>query len=478
MGLKRVAIKWGLLILCGLLLISSLPNQAFAEESDSLWRECVYTSTNPSKEGLRELWDTNSSSDFIVKGPGELTIAWDDQVSAQSLYLEWNTLPDDFTLTQNLKDGSGVEPIAGETYELNQLYDISKDTRSITLASQSDMDICTAVIYGPNKIPPNYHPWHATPEKLDYLVIVTHPDDDVIFMGAIVPIYGVERGLNGTILYTCTSNIRYRCNEALNGAWVLGLRNHPIFASFSNILPSQSDQRANEFSVRKLTLYYVRTLRRYRPEVVVTHDKKGEYGHWQHKNVCAAVCEAVTLAADASYDPESVTRYGTFQVKKLYLHLFPENKIELDVLSPLPKCDNKSVIDISKAAYEEHISQVKADHYSVTNEGVYSLADYGLFFSAVGSDTGAKDLFEHIDPESLSNYIPPTPTLLPTKTPLLTPVVTLPTNNDLATAELESDTSNRSTDWLLYLLIALLILVICIGGALAISVARKHYRKQ
>ncbi|NLI55244.1 MAG: hypothetical protein GX417_13175 [Clostridiales bacterium] len=479
--MKRITKKRWLFVLCTLLLISTFPLRADAEENESLWRDCKYTTTNRSREGLREVWDTNPSSDYVVKGPGELTISWEDQIPAKSLYLEWNILPNDFTLTQHRKDGSVVAAASGETYQLNQLYAISEDARSITLASPTNMDICTAVVYGPNTIPKGYHPWNATPAKLDYLIIVAHPDDDVIFMGAIIPTYGVERGLNGTIVYTCSSNIRYRCNEALNGAWVMGLRNHPIFANFPDILPSQREKWEFQFKLKKLTEYYVRIIRQYKPEVMISHDTEGEYGHWQHKNVSKAVCEAVISAADATYDPESVRQYGVFQVKKLYLHLYPENKIKLDVMSPLQEFNYLNIVDISRSAFQQHISQAQASHYDDNNDGVYSLSDFGLYYSSVGADTTGSDMFENIDPELLSNYIPPTP--MPTLTPRPAVVLTdtslagLPNKAGPVSTPPDLGTVQRTLNWLLGLLIILSAAVVCLAAVLMVSVHRSNTRK-
>lgn len=476
--MKRIKnIRW-LSLLCALLLILSFPLRANAEEEDSsLWKSCKYTTTNRSREGLREVWDTNSSSDYIVKGPGEFTISWEAQTPATSLYLEWKTLPNDFTLTQCREDGGVVETAAGETYQLNQLYVISKEARSITLSSQTDMDLCTAVVYGPDMVPEDYHPWNATPDKLDYLVIVAHPDDDVVFMGAIVPTYGVESGLSGTILYTCSSNIRYRCNEALNGAWVMGLRNHPIFANFPDILPSLRGKWEFQFKVKKLTDYYVRMIRQYKPEVIVSHDTEGEYGHWQHKYISKAVCEAVALAADSTYDPESAGQYGVFQVKKLYLHLYPENKIRLDVLSPLKSFNYQNIVEISKAAYQKHVSQAQATHYNDSNDGVYSLSDYGLYYSSVGADTTGNDMFEHIDAESLSNYVPPTPT--PTQAVILadTSLAVLSGSSDSISATPDVEPVQETANWLLYLLIFLLAAAICAGAGLVFSIVKKNKRE-
>ena len=410
-GRRREALKRGvsklakgtLLLLSLLLAWTMVPARTYAELNDSLWHACRYTCSGGRPSGLCELWDMNVESGYVVEGPGDVTISWRNGVPARTLYLAWRSLPAPFVLTQRAGDGSVLDTRAGETWRMNQLYKLNPKTRSVCVSSNTDMDLCSALIYGPNVLPKNYHPWEPTPEKLDYLVIATHPDDDVLFLGAIVPLYGATRGLSGTILYTATRGIRYRCDEALNGAWVMGLRNHPLFADFPNLLPKQQWQRGKDFSVGNLTEYYVRILRRYKPEVVVTHDANGEYGHWQHINVSQAVRDAVSLAADASYDPASAKEYGLFQVKKLYLHLYPEQTVTLDVYRPLAAFGGQNVIDVATAAYAEHRSQVKVDHYRVSNDGFYRLSDFGLCFSAVGADTGTNDLFEHIDPCSLSD---------------------------------------------------------------------------
>ena len=111
----------------------------------------------------------------------------------------------------------------------------------------------------------------------------------------------------------------------------------------------------------------------------------------------------MSLAADASYDPDSAAQYGTFQVKKLYLHLYPEHRIQLDVWTPLQSFSGKNVVEIAREAFKCHLSQAKASHYHDDSKGVYSLSDYGLYFSSVGADTkGKNDMFEHIDPDLLN----------------------------------------------------------------------------
>mgnify|MGYP002624304198 CR=1 FL=1 len=236
------------------------------------------------------------------------------------------------------------------------------------------------------------------------MVIAMHPDDDVLFLGAIVPIYGAEGGRNGTIVYATLSS-RPRREEAINGAWTMGLRIAPQFGPFQDISKEEPDTNASRFNSNRLIRYLVRVLRTYRPEVVFSHDLNGEYGHWQHKRLARAVFATVPLAADESFDPESTAAYGVWRVKKLYLHLYPEQQIVLDVDQPLSAFGGKTAVDVSKEAYLRHASQLSTKH-AVRNTGVYSLADFGLAYSIVGADTpGVNDPFEHVSKQELCRML-------------------------------------------------------------------------
>ena len=56
------------------------------------------------------------------------------------------------------------------------------------------------------------------------------------------------------------------------------------------------------------------------------------------------------------------------------------------------------------------------------NENENSLEKFGLVYTAVGLDTGINDMFENIDPETLSDFVPtPAPTETPTPEPTEAP---------------------------------------------------------
>ena len=143
-----------------------------------------------------------------------------------------------------------------------------------------------------------------------------HPDDDALFLGAVIPIYGAEQGREGAAVYLA-SRVRQRVDEALRGAWTMGLRAQPVFGGFPDIPNEYRSQFENTFRSADVVQYLVRQMRRLKPEVVVSQDLNGEYGHWQHVLLANAVLEAAPLAADAAYDPESAEQYGAWEVKKV-----------------------------------------------------------------------------------------------------------------------------------------------------------------
>ena len=152
---------------------------------------------------------------------------------------------------------------------MNRAVFVEEKTRRVTLIPEKDLQVSSLYAFGEGTVP-NYHDWEPTPEKLDYLIVAMHPDDDVLFMGSIVPMYTVDQGRVGTIFYTA-SDWRIRKDEAQNGAWVLGLRTYPIFGTFQDIPANLRKTGGNRFRRADVAKYLVGVLRQYKPEVVFSH---------------------------------------------------------------------------------------------------------------------------------------------------------------------------------------------------------------
>ena len=323
-----------------------------------------------------------------------MSVSWTEDVPVAAVYFAFYREIAPFTVLQY--DAAGAllsEHAPGPLW--NNVVEPLPDARRVTIRAEAELAFSAVTACGEGTIP-DYLPFEPTPEKADYLLVAMHPDDDVLFLGGVIPIYGAQQGREGVALYMA-SRVRVRVNEAMAGAWTMGLRTQPVFGGFPDIPPEYRAQFENTFRSADVVRYLVRQMRRYRPEVVVSQDVNGEYGHWQHTLLARAVLEAAPLAADAEYDPESAAQYGVWQVKKVYLHLYGEGRITLPVTEPLSAFGGRTAVEVAQEAFACHQSQLPSRH-AVTNEGIYSLSDFGLAYTAVGADTpGVNDMFEHID---------------------------------------------------------------------------------
>jgi len=243
--------------------------------------------------------------------------------------------------------------------------------------------------------PPAYvQRWRAPLEKADLLVISTHPDDELVFLGGTIPYYAGELGKAVQVAYAVPSTPERKL-ELLDGLWHCGVRHYPVLGTFPDRYGTKVAEIQNVWGKTKLDNFVVRLYRQFRPDVVVTQDLQGEYGHGAHKAVADAAARCVSLAADASFRGRGLDGLDPWQVQKLYLHLYTENPIRMDWRVPLYAFGGKTAFDIAREAFLLHTSQQKGT-YAVEDFGPYDNALFGLYHSTVGPDVARDDFFEHI----------------------------------------------------------------------------------
>ena len=322
---------------------------------------------------------------------------WDKKkVSPGYLCIQWNKLPEDLQLQQLDSDGVILsQRVIPQEYDT--IEKLLPETQKVAfLPGREGMDIARLILYSDGILPEPFVNWQPTPDHLDYLVISTHPDDDTLFMGGVIPIYGVERGYVGTVAYVTSPN-RTRINEAKLGAWTMGAVYAPIFLDFCDVSNVEKYRKAYEyrFLPEAVTLELVRMFREYHPLVVFSQGIDGEYGHWQHKVVSACVIEAAKLAADDSYDPVSLAQYGTWQVQKCYIHLYTENTLVMDVNTPLASMGGKNALDVAREAFSKHRSQQTGRHWVQSDTDRHPMSHFGMAYGVVEAGS---DVFDNIDP--------------------------------------------------------------------------------
>ena len=262
--------------------------------------------------------------------------------------------------------------------------------------AQGRLFIVELHVFTEGDVPVWVQKWEPTLAKADLLALAAHPDDEILFLGGTIPYYAGEKKMKVQVAYLVPT-MPYRRLELLDGLWLCGVKNYPIIGNF----PDQYQGRLSEMYEQKgwsrqaVVRYVVGVYRTCRPDVVVTQDVNGEYGHGAHRAAADAAQAAIALAADEN-DQEKMTHSEPWQVKKLYLHLYEQNPVKMDWRKPLAAFGGQTAFDLASRAFECHISQQRTD-YHVEDFGPYDNSKFGLAYSAVGEDVQKDDFFENLE---------------------------------------------------------------------------------
>ncbi len=182
-------------------------------------------------------------------------------------------------------------------------------------------------------------------ENLRLLLVHAHPDDETINNGATMALY-VERGAQVTLV-TCTrgeegevlvpelehlaSNKedklgKHREGELADAMAVLGVKDfrflgapHKIYRD-SGMMDTEPNKRADNFwnaDLDEAAAYLVEIILEVKPQVMVTYDEIGGYGHPDHIQAHRVAMRAAELA-----------RAKGWEIKKIYWNTIPKSVIE------------------------------------------------------------------------------------------------------------------------------------------------------
>ena len=277
-----------------------------------------------------------------------------------------------------------------------KLEEPAEKIRFLSLEESCKVQVAELRLYGEGSFPSEAQDWQPTVTDADILFLSAHADDELIFFGGGIPTYATERKNRVAVAYLADCGPQRR-NELLDGLWSMGVRNYPVIAPFPDKHKKSMSEEYKAMGGTEKVLNWVTALyRQVRPKVVVTHDVKGEYGHYQHRVAAEAALTAYDRAADASFDPDSAAQYGTWQVQKLYHHLGKENRITMNWDEPLASLGGITGLEAAIRAYTYHGSQ-QGTAMSVTKTGSkYDNRIFGLTRTEVGPDEAGGDFLEHI----------------------------------------------------------------------------------
>ena len=193
-------------------------------------------------------------------------------------------------------------------------------------------------------------PMTANPTASRRLLLVhAHPDDEVIGTGAVMAGYAAE-GAHVTLV-TCTAGeegeilvpelahlaadredrlAEVRVVELANAMTALGVSDHRFLGGAgryrdSGMMGTPANDRPNAFwnaDVDEAAGLLVAVVREIRPQVLVTYDENGGYGHPDHIQAHRVAMRAAELAADPAYAPELGPAWD---IPKIYWTAMPKS---------------------------------------------------------------------------------------------------------------------------------------------------------
>lgn len=337
---------------------------------------------SPESSGVSSyLTDGSYSTGNNYHAGDTITISSDSPIS--SVYIIWDSPVSEWTL-----DFNNTSMKCGTNGFLHELVKLTSPSTSITINIETDSRICGIYAFTEGGLPDFVQHWKPSCSEADILVFSTHADDEILFLGGVLATYGGEQELPVQVCYMTNywNGLRIREHEKLDGLWESGIRNYPVNGDFDDIYSETLEAAKKTYNYDDILEFVTGQIRTFKPNVVVTQDLNGEYGHGGHMLLASAVTEAVCNSMDATFYPEQASSLGTWDVPKTYLHLYGESQIWLDLNTPLDKLGSRTAIETAKDAYLKHVSQQWCWFY-VSDTYQYSCAKFGLYRTTVGPDT-------------------------------------------------------------------------------------------
>ena len=371
------------------------------------------TGTGYNKFGF--LKDGKTTTYQRSKEDAVITLSHPDGIA--KLYLMFNLEFGEYTVTN---DATGQSITAGTYGFLHELVDLQaafgEKPTSVTLNfAGGSVRLSEIFAFSEGTLPDFVQTWEPPLEGCaDLVLFATHGDDDQLYFAGLFPYYAGELKYKVQVVYMTDhrNNTMVRTHEMLNGLWATGVRAYPVFGSFADF---RIDDKAktytrykNKYGVSKedLQSFVVEQVRRFKPLVAVGHDPKGEYGHGMHMVYSELLRESVTLANDPTRFPESAEKYGVWEPKKVYLHLYKENPIVIDYDQPLESFGGMTAFQVTQEyGFPSHESQYKdfapwlyggGKITQATQIRKYNPCKFGLYFTSVGEDVQKNDFFENL----------------------------------------------------------------------------------
>ena len=384
-----------------------------AAETQDITDTTTFSGSGYSSFGF--LADKDISAYKTSNGNASITLSNDQGIG--SLYLMFDLEYGEYTITSDGKTfTAGKNEMLHEYVDLIAAFGAAPTAITLNFANGS-VRLSEIYVFSGTDVPDFVQKWTAPLEgNADIVLFATHGDDDQLYFAGLLPLYAKAKDCRVQVVYlTDHRNItKGRIHEMINGLWAVGVTAYPVFGRFADFriddLEETYETYENSYNTSRddLQSFVVEQIRRFKPLVAVGHDLKGEYGHGMHQAYADLLTKAIDLTNDPAVFPESAEKHGTWELPKLYLHLYEKNPITIDYDQPLDAFDGLSAFQVTqKYGFPCHVSQQWTGFRTWLNgyDGeitkasqiqTYNPSKFGLYHSTVGEDVKKNDFLENI----------------------------------------------------------------------------------
>ncbi len=375
------------------------------QPAENIVEQCTVTASSYGGE-IGYLWNHLWGGIFEAGGEGRQSISVNlNGRQAAGIYIRWAKGPHPWKLEATLADGRLEEGNHGAMGFIQEYVPLPENTVSFRIITEDGaarpLRMVELEVYTHGTLPESVHIWEPTPSTAEIMFLATHQDDEILYFGGAIPWYAGELDYDTVVAYTAFDSSR-RLHEALEGLWLCGATQYPVFMDFPDRYSMSLDEAREHWNEASVTGAVTGLLVKYRPQVVVSQDIEGEYGHGQHRLTVHCLRQALSKAEDSEYVSAHFPGSETWSVPKCYLHLYAKNNIRMqwDKLT-VTDAGGKTTLQIAREAFLCHASQQEFGYeVSTTAEG-YDCRSFGLYRTTVGEDANKNDFFENITLRSL-----------------------------------------------------------------------------
>ena len=377
---------------------------ALAAVTDNTDTEIKNVAITPNYANLK---DNNETTVATVN-----TLNIKSETPIDSIYIKFrNTTPD-------ISVQAGDKAADLTTHYLNQYYKLPSEisgANEITINFGANTVISDVYAFSEGELPQWVQLWEEPYTKADLLLFVSHPGDENTFHAGILPYYSTVKEYRVQIVTFVdhTGMAPTRTQEFLSSLWDSGITHYPVLNSYDYAYATKYDTAINVLKNQNVTeenVYEFQTemIRRFKPLVIIGPALKANTVSVGYQGLVLVnantLAKAVEFASDPTKYPSSTEKYGTWAPKKVYFHLYEENKITVDWDKTYTELDGKSPFTVSQSSLQYYKSNPKANTITrflapttmASQIKTISPCEYGLYFTTVGDDVNKNDLFENV----------------------------------------------------------------------------------